>query len=305
MERSLNMMWKNLLSLIDKNPFMENFAILFVIAIFQLLLGAPVALLLKTLGVANPSSELVTISCLVAAVFIIGLPLHVFLYIGKRRQILQLSEKAGLTTIWRNFESVKEEIRRCLMDKKNPVKEVRVLIHGGSNLINGSSSVLGNALEEICREAPHRKPRTIKIICSSLDSPYYTNPEYLRDRFISRKNDRDANWSEEAYVKTTIEKFQSKTRLIHARIRNLVNYGLDNVEVHDHNEPYLWNLIILDNKVFAQGDVYRNTLKDAPIMVFQESLSGIEKNESHTYYYTFSKYFDDIWHRKSRNIQEP
>lgn len=288
----------------DNNPFVENFAVIFVIALAQLLLGVPITSLLKRLGVVNPSPELITISCLLVAIFFIGLPLYILLFIGKKQRIIQLSARTGMVTIWKNFDSAKEDIRKHLLNSKNSVNQVSVLIHAGSNLINGSSSIIGGTFEEISRQAPHKKPRKVRILCSAIDSPYYTNPDYLKERFNQRKNDSDANWSEDKYIQTTMDKFQSKTRLIHSRVRSLINYGLKNVEIREHDEPYLWNMIIIDDKIFIQGDIYKNSVKDCPVMVFQKSsLSDAEGNSIYNYYYTFKKYFDDIWHHHSWDIE--
>lgn len=293
---------QQVLDAMDKNPFIENFSVVIVVAVVQLILGSPVTSLLQNVGITNPSPEIVTAVGVTIAILVVGLPLYVFIFLGKKQRLLQLSSKAGLLTIWDNFDAARDEIRNTLLNKEKPVKEVCILIHAGANLIDGSSSIIGGSFEELAKEIGRRKPQSIRILCSALESPYYTDPTYLEERYVSRSNDDDARWSKETYIQTTIGKFQGRTKVIHARIQSLIGYGMSNIEVREHSEPYLWNLIILDNKVFVQGDIYKNSLRNAPVMVFQEEFSSVGDYCSRTYYHTFKKYFEDIWSRKSQKV---
>ncbi|MGD1874982.1 MAG: hypothetical protein ACFB02_18240 [Mastigocoleus sp.] len=209
-------------------------------------------------------------------------------------------EKIGLSKIWDNYESAKKEIQEKILNI-DTIKEIRILIHCEADLIDTSSGVIGYTLAKLAQRSPKKQPDLIKILKPSPNNPYYTDPDYgLKERAKKRKSDNHNinHWSIEKYINTRVERFKTKTERLNNGIEKMIFDGLLNVEVREHDQPYLWNLIIIDNWVFVQGDVYKNCLSNAPILLFCNFKS--ERVLTKNYYYTFAKYFDYMWKYNSQ-----
>ncbi len=208
-------------------------------------------------------------------------------------------EKIGLSKIWHNYESAKKEIQEKILNI-DTIKEISILIHCEADLIDSSNGVIGYALTMLAQRNLKKQPDLIKILKPSPDNPYYTNPDYgLKERAKRRKSDHNGNhWSIERYIDTRVERFKTKTERLNNGIEKFIFDGLLNVEVREHDQPYLWNLIIVDDWVFVQGDVYKNCLSNAPILLFCNFKSECMLTKN--YYYTFTKYFEYIWKYNSQ-----
>lgn len=286
-----------LIAVLTQHPVGSGLTVVILVAAIQFLLDIPVNILLKFLGITNPPSNLVTLLSLVFASFII-IFLYVLIDIYKNQKILNPYE-TGIANIYPNFDAARKEIKSLLLNENKSIGEIDILIHSASNIINGNGSIIGEYLEDIAKRSISKQPRKIRILCSSISSPYYTDREYLKERASKRKEDNNnaPKWSEDEYIDRLINNFKNSTEGIYNFISKLKNYGLINIEVREHNEPYLWNLIIIDNKIFVQGDIYKNSLRGASVMVFEHKNNANNLNKN--YSYTFQKYFEDIWQRKS------
>ena len=201
-----------------------------------------------------------------------------------------------------------KNIREQILFRKKPVEEIKIFTYAGPNIFCGSS-ILGETLEKLAQKANYRKPKSIKVLCSSLDSPYHTNLDYLSLHYNKRSADSDATWSKESYIKSTIEKFRGRTQIrlsyeplygkllgdaLHSRIG-------DGLEIKAHSEPYLWEMIILDNVMYIQGDTYKNSGLIEPVLVLRKN-NDPSLDISKNYFFIIEKYFDDIWFHKSTTV---
>lgn len=221
-----------------------------------------------------------------------------------KSELLFFSEhkNIGLSQVWNNYEAAKQDIREKILNI-DTVKEISILIHCEADLIDSSSSVIGYALAKVAQKNPKKQPDKIRILKPSQNNPYYTNPDFgLKERAIKRQKDssKHNDWSIEKYIDTRIERFKTKTERLNNGINKFIVDGLSNVEVREHDQPYLWNLIIVDDWIFVQGDVYEKCLSNAPILLFCDFESNY--NLSQNYYYTYNKYYEYMWKYSSKEM---
>jgi len=219
---------------------------------------------------------------------------------------LKVDEKIGLVQAWSNFDAAKLEIRKCILKRDESTRKIDIFIHAESGLIDGSNTIIGYALANLASRNKREQPDQLRILIPSLENPYYIDPNYgLKERGLNLKNINPNNFrmEEEEYIKsyinTRIERFEAKLMKLKNNMIKLKVEGLENIEVREHKQPYLWNLIIVGSKVFVQGDVYKSCINNAPVMLFEDF--KLEDKLARTYYYTYIKYFEDVWSHKSQN----
>ncbi len=318
----LNTVWQ----FIQKNSVMSGVAASILTGLISLAFETPITNLLKHFGIKNSSNTLIFILCVIAAA-IVFLPLGYMLHLRKRihrmqkeiqsleskqetlesqikrlepgKCLIDIPERLGLIEVWDNFDSAKQEIKSRLLNQS--VREVSILLHCEMGLAADSNNILGASLEELSSR-PNAQQPTIRIIWPSVDNPYYTKPEYgLRERASKRiSENQKVSYSPEQYISHRVETFRRKNEKLVTRLRTFKAEGLINIETRVHEQVYLWNIIIIDDYIFVQGDVSRSSLTNAPIMLFQDALQT--DRPSRTYYYTFKKYFEDIWSYKSKEF---
>ena len=220
----------------------------------------------------------------------------------QKESFSSLPHRLGLIHVWENMKASQEEMMKCCL--ATGVKEIKILLHCETGLL-GSDNILGEILDRMIskyQEGNYRLPDSIKILAPALDNPYYNDPGYnLKLRATRKKTNQDSEVLDEEYIRTRKQTFKTKIERLHAKIESLKVDGFKSkIEAQGHDQPYLWNLIVVDGKVFVQGDVDYRSIENAPIMLFQKNDEGNFLNQ--TYYFTFVKYFNDLWDYRSKPI---
>lgn len=302
-----------------RHPVLASVTAVLVVYIGQILFDASATDLLSFLGINEPSSEQTAVLSLILA---IGVAACVGYLIHNEKQknklslkVNQLSEQnkqlehansvlhtnnncyvpqeVGLTDAWRNYDEAKEKIREAILDTST--REISILIHCETELIDGSQGVVGYTFKQLALRKDGAQPTAVRILFPAKDNPYYTDPEYgLRKRANDRSRDRDDYFSsEEEYISTRMNRFRAKHDKLVAGMNKYMADGLRNVSLKEHKQIYLYNLIFVDRKVFVQFDTYKNSLSNAPILLFQDIRRS--NDLSRTYFHAFKKHFEDMW----------
>jgi hypothetical protein len=287
------------------HPVWSNLTVVFLVAVIQLILELPVKKLLQLLQVENPSNTLVLIASLAISGSIVIFFYWLIYFKNLSKNTFQ-SYGTGIEKIFPNFSFAKPFIMGMASEKSDNIGEVSILVHSASNLICGNASILGDFIKCIARKSPRDQPIKVRFLIPSATSPYYTDKSRIESRAIERSKEiADPRWSKEEYVERLVRNFTLGVEAMHSALKEFSAYGLANMEIREHDEPYLWNLIFIDDSVFVQGDTFKKALWTAPVLLLKNRNLGasIEDDNLKTYYYTFEKYFEDIWVNKSREIK--
>jgi hypothetical protein len=241
-------------------------------------LSVLIDMLLRSAGVSYGGSGILNLAvsfCLLCLLFIIFrskiiaflqkvLINILFKLIGNR-----LVETIGLVQVYDNFMVAKDFIRQDFIEAKN----VKILIQLGRGIIGGAKSLL-------FEDARKKKDSTFKfhLIFADLNSPFLSG-ERAKERGSS------------------IRVWNDSTKYTEGSVKALQDEHV-NIIARKHCEPYLINLFIFDNMIYAVPYIFEKKNHElAPVFKIQGS-------NTPTLFNTLVKYFDNIWEKNSHACVE-